>query len=48
MSPLLGLVTIGQTPRPDFEAAFARHAPGARILIEGALDGLRGGPRSWP
>lgn len=38
--PLLGLVTIGQTPRPDFEAVFARHAPGATIRVVGALDGL--------
>lgn len=37
--PLLGLVTIGQTPRPDFEAVFARHAPGATIRVVGALDG---------
>jgi protein AroM len=39
--PLLGLVTIGQTPRPDFEAVFARHAPLAEIRVAGALDGLR-------
>ena len=37
---LLGLVTIGQTPRPDFEAVFAHHAPGATIRVLGALDGL--------
>lgn len=43
MSAVLGLVTIGQTPRPDLEAAFARHAPAARILIYGALDGLTAG-----
>lgn len=38
--PLLGLVTIGQSPRPDFEAIFSRHAPGAAIQVRGALDGL--------
>lgn len=38
--PLLGLVSIGQTPRPDFEAVFARQAPGATIQVVGALDGL--------
>jgi len=38
--PILGLVTIGQTPRPDFEALFAAHAPGAEIRIAGALDDL--------
>jgi len=38
--PVLGLVTIGQTPRPDFETLFAAHAPGAEIRIAGALDDL--------
>jgi protein AroM len=38
--PVLGLVTIGQTPRPDFEALFAAHAPGAEIQLAGALDDL--------
>jgi protein AroM len=37
---VLGLVTIGQTPRPDFEALFAAHAPGTDIRIAGALDDL--------
>jgi len=37
---VLGLVTIGQTPRPDFEALFREHAPGADIKIAGALDDL--------
>ena len=36
----LGLVTIGQTPRPDLDAAFRQEAPGARIETVGALDGL--------
>ena len=38
--PLLGVVTIGQTPRPDLAGAFAAHAAGARIVVLGALDGL--------
>ena len=38
--PLLGVVTIGQSPRPDLVAAFAAHCPGARVEVRGALDGL--------
>jgi len=37
---VLGLVTIGHAPRPDFEALFAAHAPGAEIRLAGALDDL--------
>jgi protein AroM len=37
---MLGLVTIGQTPRPDFEAAFREHVPGVEFEIVGVLDGL--------
>lgn len=37
-SPLLGVVTIGQSPRPDLVAAFSAHAPGARVTVRGALD----------
>ena len=37
---MLGLITIGQTPRPDLEAEFRRHGPGAEVLTLGALDGL--------
>lgn len=40
MRPLLGLVTIGQTPRPDLELEFRRQAPDADVLTVGALDGL--------
>lgn len=40
MRPLLGLVTIGQTPRPDLELEFRRHAPDADVLTIGALDSL--------
>lgn len=38
--PLLGIVTIGQTPRPDLVAAFAREAPHADVRVVGALDGV--------
>jgi protein AroM len=38
--PMLGLVTIGQTPRPDFEALFGACAPGVPVDVRGALDGL--------
>lgn len=37
---MLGLVTIGQTPRPDFEKAFRENVPGVDFRIVGALDGL--------
>ncbi len=36
---MLGLVTIGQTPRPDFESAFRENVPGVDIQIVGVLDG---------
>ena len=38
MRPVLGLVTIGQTPRSDLEAEFRRHAPDAEVRTVGALD----------
>jgi protein AroM len=38
--PILGVVTIGQSPRPDLERVFAAQAPDARIRVVGALDGL--------
>lgn len=40
MRSTLGLVTIGQTPRPDLEIEFRRHAPDAQLVTVGALDGL--------
>jgi protein AroM len=40
MSGILGLVTIGQSPRPDYESVFHRFAPRAEIRWGGALDGL--------
>lgn len=36
----LGLVTIGQTPRPDLEQVFHTYVPGVTISLIGALDGL--------
>jgi len=41
--PVLGLVTIGQTPRPDLEEAFRRESPGAEVRLAGALDDLTPG-----
>jgi protein AroM len=40
--PVLGIVTIGQTPRPDLAATFAAAAPDATVRVAGALDGLGG------
>jgi protein AroM len=37
---MLGIVTIGQTPRPDIERACHPYAGGTAIHIVGALDGL--------
>lgn len=36
---ILGVVTIGQTPRPDLETLFAAAAPAAAVRVAGALDG---------
>jgi protein AroM len=36
----IGILTIGQSPRPDFARVFARHLPGAKLLVRGALDAL--------
>lgn len=40
VSRFLGIVTIGQTPRPDLEASFSSAAPGVEVRVAGALDGL--------
>jgi len=40
VSPILGVVTIGQTPRPDLAMAFEAAAPHAVVRIAGALDAL--------
>lgn len=38
--PMLGIVTIGQTPRPDLAQVFGAAAPHAEVRLAGALDGL--------
>lgn len=38
--PVIGVVTIGQTPRPDLTATFGAAAPHADVRVAGALDGL--------
>ncbi len=38
--PVIGVVTIGQTPRPDLAATFAVAAPHADVRVAGALDGV--------
>lgn len=38
--PVLGIVTIGQTPRPDLAEAFGAAAPRVEVRLAGALDGL--------
>lgn len=40
MTPILGIVTIGQTPRPDLAEAFGAEAPNAAVRVAGALDGI--------
>ncbi|MFB3818945.1 MAG: AroM family protein [Candidatus Methylomirabilales bacterium] len=36
----IGILTLGQTPRPDFERIFRRHLPDAKLVVRGGLDGL--------
>lgn len=38
--PVIGVVTIGQTPRPDLVTAFGTAAPHAEVRVAGALDDL--------
>jgi protein AroM len=40
MTRTIGLVTIGQSPRPDLLDEYAQALPGARIIQAGALDDL--------
>ncbi len=40
MTAILGIVTIGQTPRPDLADAFGAEAPHAEVRVSGALDGI--------
>jgi len=35
----LGIIVLGQTPRPDLESLFRDHLPGVELAILGALDG---------
>lgn len=37
---LLGIIVLGQTPRPDLEAIYNAYLPGAGLSIMGALDGM--------
>ena len=34
----IGIITLGQTPRPDLEMVFRRHLPETPLLIRGGLD----------
>jgi protein AroM len=36
----VGILTIGQSPRADFEQLFQRHLSGVKLVVRGALDGL--------
>lgn len=36
----LGILVLGQTPRPDIEKRFAAYLPGTELIVQGALDGL--------
>lgn len=37
---MLGVVTIGMSPRADLQKAFGEKVPGAYVRVRGALDGL--------
>lgn len=36
--PELGIIVLGQTPRPDLEQTYSNYLPGVSIFIGGALD----------
>jgi protein AroM len=40
MTTRVGMLTIGQAPRPDLVAPFARRCPDVELVEAGALDGL--------
>jgi protein AroM len=40
VTPILGVVTIGQTPRADLAEAFGVEAAHAEVRVAGALDGI--------
>lgn len=37
---MLGLITLGTSPRKDFEDLFREYVPGVELRLHGALDGL--------
>ena len=37
----IGIITLGQTPRPDLEKVFRRHLPDTNFLIRGGLDDVQ-------
>jgi protein AroM len=39
----LGILLLGQTPRPDIEKLFNAYLPGTELILKGALDGLSTG-----
>jgi protein AroM len=39
----LGILVLGQTPRPDIERLFGAYLPGVELIVQGALDGLAAG-----
>jgi len=36
----IGIITLGQSPRPDLERVFRRQLPQAELLVRGGLDGV--------
>ena len=40
MMEKLGILVLGQTPRPDIEQLFSAYLPGTELIVQGALDGL--------
>jgi protein AroM len=36
----IGIITLGQSPRPDLERVFRRQLPEAELLVRGGLDGV--------
>jgi len=38
----LGILVLGQTPRPDLESLFGTYLPGVEICIRGGLDNMSG------
>lgn len=39
-SPVIGILSLGLTPRPDLEEAVSQAVPGAKLRVRGGLDGL--------